>query len=406
LEKNKLFEERAALVAEIKRLRHILSDNNEVWAIVRSELLAIRDKYADERRTEIIDESGEFAIEDLIADENMIITISHAGYIKRTNTALYRKQRRGGKGVTAAETKEEDWIEHLFVGTTHNYLLIFTDKGRCYWLRVFDLPEGGRTTKGRPIVNLLQLEKDETVRTVLATTQFDDEHFLIFATAQGQVCRQALSLYSNPRKGGIKAIKIADNDNLVDVKLTNGQSEIILATRNNMACRFHETDARSLGRDTGGVRGITLVDGDVVIGLETPRAGASLLTVCENGFGKRSAVEDYRMIHRGGKGVKNIKSSERNGAVVAIKEVIDEDEFILVTREGISLRTKVKDLRIISRVTQGVRLINLTDDDVVMSVARIAEKDDDDETDDQIEETPAIAKDSAVDDLDTKDTDD
>ncbi len=401
LEKNKLFEERKNLCAEIERLRQILADNSKVWAIVRSELIAVRDKYGDERRTEIVDESGEFAVEDLIADENMVITISHSGYIKRTNTALYRKQRRGGKGVTGAETKDEDWIEQLFVGTAHNYLLFFTDFGRCYWLRVYELPEGGRNTKGRPIVNLLDLEKGDSIRAVVPTTQFDDEHFLIFATANGMVCRQALSLYENPRRGGIKAIKIAENDRLVDVKLTNGQSEVILATRGNMACRFHETDCRSLGRFTGGVRGITLNKGDEVIGLETPRQGASLLTICENGFGKRSDVNDYRLIRRGGKGVKNIKSSERNGAVVAIKEVVDEDEFIIITREGITLRTKVKDLRVLSRVTQGVRLINLAENDVVCSVARIAEKDDEEEEEET--PTPDDNKSDAIDDFETKD---
>lgn len=406
LEKDKLFDERATLVAEIKRLRHILSDNAVVWSIVRGELVAVRDKYGDERRTEIVDDTGEFAIEDLIADENMVITISHAGYIKRTNTDLYRRQKRGGKGITAADTKEEDWIEQLFVGTTHNYLLFFTDRGRAYWRRVYELPEGGRNTKGRAIINMLELEKGENVRTVLPVTNFDADHFLIFATAKGQICRQSLDLYSNPRKTGIKAIKVAEDDRLVDVKLTNGQNEVILATRNNMAVRFHETDARSLGRDTGGVRGIDLTGDDLVIGIEAPRPGSSLLTVCENGFGKRTAVEEYRMIKRGGKGVKNIKTSLRNGAVVAIKEVVDEDGFIIITKEGISLRTKVEDLRVLSRVTQGVRLINIAEGDIVMTVARIAEKEEDEEIDDAtvtVEPTATVDTTNAADDIDTQD---
>lgn len=378
LEKHKLFEEADELVKAIKEFRKILGETLEVWKIVRKELLEVKAKYGDARRTEIVDDAGDLSIEDLIAEENMVITISHTGYIKRTPTSLYRRQRRGGKGVTGAETKEEDWVEHLFVGTTHNYLMFFTDRGQAHWLKVYEIPQGGRATKGRPVVNMLQLEPNESVRAVLPVREFDDEHFLIFATAQGQVCKQALSLYDNPRKAGIKAIKIDDGDALCDVKLTSGQSEIILATKKGMAVRFHETAARPMGRFTGGVRGVTLNKGDEVIGLETPRPGATLLTVCANGYGKRSAVEDYRLINRGGKGVINIKTTDRNGDVVAVKEVIDDDELIMVTREGMAIRTKVADVRTISRNTQGVRFINLTDNDKVVGVARLAEKDEGD----------------------------
>jgi len=380
LEKSKLYHEADELVKAITRYREILGETSEVWKIVKKELQEVKAKYNDARRTEIVDDTGDLTIEDLIAEENMVITISHSGYIKRTPTVLYRRQKRGGRGSTGVETKEEDWVEHLFVGTTHNYLMFFTDKGQAHWLKVYEIPQGGRATKGRPVVNLLQLSEGENIRAVLPVgNKFDDTRFLIFATAKGQVCKQALSLYNNPRKVGIKAINIEDGDELCDVKLTNGQSEIILATRMGMACRFHETAVRSMGRFTSGVKGISLNTDDHVIGVETPRPGADLLTVCENGYGKRSNVEDYRLINRGGKGVINIKATERNGKVVAIKEVIDEDELIMITREGMSIRSRVADTRTISRNTQGVRLINLQDDDLVVGVARLAEKEDDEE---------------------------
>lgn len=379
LEKSKLLEERDQLVEAITKYRRILGDIREVWAIVRQELLEIKKKFADERRTEIVDESGELRIEDLIADENMIITITHSGYIKRTPTDQYRRQRRGGKGVLGAETKEEDWVEHLFVGTTHNYLMFFTDRGRAYWLRVYEIPQAGRHARGRAVVNMLELEPGEKICAVLPVRDFEEGQFLIFATAKGQVCKQALSLYSRPRRAGIKAIGIGEGDTLVDVKLTNGQQEVILATRHGMAIHFHESVVRPMGRDTSGVRGINLNKGDEVIGLETPRPNATLLTVCERGFGKRSAVADYRITNRGGKGVINIKTTERNGLVVAVKEVLDEDELIVMTREGKAIRLRVSDIRVVSRNTQGVKIIDIAEGDVVTGVARLAEKDSDEE---------------------------
>lgn len=379
LEKNKLFEERQELVKMIKHFRQILGDMSEVWKIVRREMLEVKAKFGDPRRTEIVDEASDLSIEDLIAEENMVITISHQGYIKRTPTSLYRRQKRGGKGSTGAETKEEDWVEHLFVGTTHNYLMFFTDRGVAHWLKVYELPQASRAAKGRPVVNMLQLEPNEKIRAVLPVREFDDNHFLIFATAKGQVCKQALSLYSNPRKVGIKAINIDEGDRLVDVKLTSGQSEIVLATKHGMAIRFHETDVRPMGRFTGGVRGISLNNDDAVIAVETPRPGATLLTVCENGHGKRSSVDDYRLIGRGGKGVINIRTTDRNGIVIDVKEVLDDDELIIITREGISIRARVSDCRTISRNTQGVRLINVADGDLVVGVSRLSEKEDEDE---------------------------
>ncbi len=388
LEKHKLLEEQEELIKAITHFRKVLGDIAEVWRIVRRELLEVKGKWGDERRTEIVDESGDLSVEDLIAEENMVISVSHSGYIKRTPTSQYRSQRRGGKGVTGAETKEEDWVENLFIGTTHNYLMFFTDRGQAHWLKVYELPQGGRATKGRPIVNMLQLEPGERIQTVLPVSKFEDTQFLIFATSKGQVCKQSLALYSNPRKAGIKAIKVEDDDTLVDVKLTSGQSEIILATSKGMAVRFHETDVRPMGRFTGGVRGINLAPKDKVIGLETPRPTASLLTVCEMGFGKRSSVEDYRLITRGGKGVINIKTTDRNGLVVAVKEVIDDDELIMMTRDGMTIRSKVSGIRTISRNTQGVRLINLDADDRVVGVARLAEKDPEDTDDAETDENP------------------
>jgi DNA gyrase subunit A len=381
LEKSKLLEERDQLIEAITKYRHILGDVREVWAIVREELLEVKKKYADERRTEITDAATDMPIESLIPDENMVITITHSGYIKRTPTDQYRRQRRGGKGVVGAEMREQDWVEHLFIGTTHNYLMFFTDQGRAYWLKVYDIPQAGRQSRGRAIVNMLELQPDEKVCAVLPVSDFDEGKFLIFATARGQVCKQALPLYGNVRRTGIKAINIGEGDTLVDVKLTNGQQDIILATRKGMAIRFHETVVRPMGRDTGGVRGILLHKGDEVIGLESPRPGATLLTVCEHGYGKRSAVEDYRLTNRGGKGVINIRTTERNGLVVAVKEVVDTEELIVMTREGRAIRLKVSDIRVISRNTQGVRIIDLAEGDLVTGVARLAESDDEEEPD-------------------------
>jgi DNA gyrase subunit A len=376
LEKSKLLEERDQLVEAITNYRRILGDIREVWAIVRRELIEVKKKYADERRTEIIEADTDMPIESLIPDENMVITITHSGYIKRTPTDQYRRQRRGGKGVVGAETREQDWVEHLFVGTTHNYLMFFTDKGRAYWLKVYDIPQANRQARGRAIVNLLELQPEEKICAVLPVRNFEEELYLLFATAKGQVCKQALSLYSNVRRTGIKAISIAEGDTLVDVKLTNGRQDVILATRKGMAIRFHETVVRPMGRDTSGVRGILLNKDDEVIGVEAPRPEATLLTVCEHGYGKRSAVADYRVTNRGGKGVINIRTTERNGLVVAVKEVVDGEELIVMTREGRAIRLRVSEIRVVSRNTQGVRLIDIAEGDVVTGVARLAESDD------------------------------
>ena len=374
LERDKLEEEYRELKKLIKELRGILEDPAKVQAVIKKELLEIREKYGDDRRSVIIESSEDVSIEDLIAEENMVITVSHAGYIKRTPTSLYRRQQRGGKGIAAMDTKEEDWVEYLFIGTTHNYMMFFTDRGRAHWLKIYELPQGGRATRGRPIVNMLQLEPGERVQAMIPVREFDDAHFLLMATAKGQIVKNALSLYSNPRKVGINAIRIEEGDRLIDVKLTAGNQEVIIGTRDGMAVRFNEQDVRAMGRFVQGVRAITLRGDDVVIGMEVCRPNATILTVCENGYGKRTQIDEYRLTRRGGIGVINIKTSERNGKVIAIKEVLDDEELIMITQKGMSIRCPVQNIRTIGRNTQGVCLINLEEGDRLTDVARLGEK--------------------------------
>lgn len=376
LEIQKLKDELKQLKNTIKDLNSILGSPEKIMQIIRNELLDIKTRFNDARRTEIVESTEDLTIEDLIAEENMVITISHQGYIKRTPTSLYRRQKRGGRGITGMESKEGDWAENVFVGTTHNYLLFFTNHGRAHWLKVYEIPQAGRASKGRPIVNLLTLEDGEKVHAVIPVKEFDDKHFLIMSTRKGMVVKNALSLYSNPRKIGIKAIKIVEGDELISVRMTNGQQEVFIGTMKGQAVHFHEIDIRPSGRFTQGVIGIRMGKGDVVIGMEVLRPNSTILTVCENGFGKRTLAEDYRLIHRGGKGVINIKVTQRNGKVISIMEVINEDELIMLTQQGMSIRCHVKDIRVISRNTQGVTLINLLEDDKIVAVARIEEKED------------------------------
>ncbi len=379
LEREKLEEEFKELKATIADLQDILERPERVREIISEELDAIGDKFGDERRTQIVESSADLTIEDLIAEERMVVSITHSGYIKRTPSDLYRSQKRGGRGVQGATTKDEDWVEHLFVGTTHDYIMFFTDQGKAYWLKIYELPQGGRATKGRPVINLLEIEKGETIQAVVPVSEFDDQHFLTFATAKGQIIRNNLSLYSNPRRTGIKAVKMADDDYLVSVFQTDGQSEIFIGTQDGMAIRFHESDVRDTGRGTGGVRGITLADDDKVIGMASVRPGTTLLTVCENGYGKRTDTDDYRLIKRGGKGVISIRTSERNGKVISLLEVQDADEIMLMTLSGMTVRSKVSDISVIGRATQGVRLINLKADDRLTNATRIEEDKEDEE---------------------------
>jgi DNA gyrase subunit A len=373
LEIDKLVAEHKELIATIEDLAGILADPAKVIAVIKKELIDVRDKYGDERVTEIVDAEGELTVEDLIAEERMVITVTHQGYIKRTPTNLYRRQKRGGKGKIGANLKEDDWIEDLFVGTTHNYMMFFTNKGKAYWLKVYELPQGGRASRGRPIVNLLQLEPGEQIQSMIPISRFAEDQYLVMCTRKGQVVKNSLDLYSNPRKVGIKAINIADGDELISVRLTDGNHELFIATRRGMAVRFIESDVRPMGRFVGGVRGVRLEGDDEVIGMVALRPGSMILTVCEKGYGKRTQADEYRLTKRGGKGVINIRTTERNGKVIAVLDVVESDELIMISHHGQTIRSAVADMRVISRATQGVRLIDLEEDDVITSVARIEE---------------------------------
>lgn len=388
LEREKIEAEYTELTTTIEHLRKVLDTPRMILDIIKTELKEVKSKHNDKRRTEIIDSSADIDIEDLIAEENMVITVTHTGYIKRTPTTTYRRQHRGGRGIMGMGTKEEDWVEHLFIGTTHNYILFFSNKGKAYWLKVYALPQGGRATRGRSIANVLNIESGEVIKSMIPVSEFDDQHYLIMATKKGKVVKNALSLYSNPRKVGIKAINVAEDDELIDVKLTNGQQEILLATKKGNAIRFHETEVRSMGRFTSGVKGISLRKDDVVIGMTIPRRDSTILTVCEKGYGKRTNIEEYRVAHRGGMGVISIRTGDRNGDVVSVKEVFDEDELMIITINGVLIRTAISPIRTISRATKGVKLINLDEGDLIASVARLQQEEVDDNIPENGEEPP------------------
>jgi DNA gyrase subunit A len=344
-------------------------------ALLKSELQQIAAKYGDERRTEITSDEGEFTIEDLIADEEMVITISHSGYIKRTSVSTYKKQRRGGRGLNGQALKDEDFVEHLFVASTHEYILVFTDDGRCFWLKVHEIPQAGRAAKGKPVVNLINVTPDTKVQAIVPVREFRDDQFLLFATKQGTVKKTALSQYSNPRTTGIKAIKIEQGDELIDVQITSGTNDIVLATRHGLSIRFHEQDVREMGRDTTGVKGIELGPRDALIGMVVIKRDATLLVVAERGIGKCSKIDDYRVQRRGGKGIITINRTEKTGDAVSIMEVLPEDELMLMTKQGILIRMPVKGIRVAGRNTQGVKLVNLDQNDLVMAVARVVPED-------------------------------
>ncbi|HEV7992076.1 MAG TPA: DNA gyrase subunit A [Gemmatimonadaceae bacterium] len=375
LEIDKLEEELKEVRAFIKELRTLLGSREKRMALLKSELVEIERKYGDERRSEITSDEGEFTIEDLIADEEMVITISHSGYIKRTSVSTYKKQRRGGRGLNGQALKDEDFIEHLFIGSTHEYLLVFTDDGRCFWLRVHEIPQGGRATKGKPVVNLINVTPDTKVQAIVPVREFRDDQYLLFGTVKGTVKKTALSAYANPRSNGIKAIKIEDGDELMDVQITSGTNDIVLATRHGLSIRFHEQDVREMGRDTTGVKGIELGPRDEVIGMVVIRREATLLVVAERGIGKCSPIDDYRVQKRGGKGIITIHRTEKTGDAVSIMEVLPEDELMLMTKQGILIRMPVKGIRVAGRNTQGVKLVNLDEKDLVMAVARVVPED-------------------------------
>jgi DNA gyrase subunit A len=371
LEIDKLEAELKEVRALIKDLRSLLESKPRRLKLMKDELQKIVDTYGDERRTEITSDQGEFTIEDLIAEEDMVVTISHSGYIKRTPVTTYRRQRRGGRGSSGADLKELDFIERLFIASTHDYILIFTDDGRCFWLKVHELPQAGRATKGKPIVNLINVTPDTQIKSIVPVREFNDESFLLFCTRDGTVKKTKLSEYSNPRTSGIKAIKIEKGDELINVAVTSGTNDIVLATKHGLSVRFHESDVRDMGRDTTGVKGIELRPDDRVVGMVVIKREATLLVVTEKGLGKCTHIDDYRVQKRGGKGILTVNRTDKTGDVVALMEVLPEDEIMLITRGGIVIRSSVNQVRVTGRNAQGVRLVSLDDGDVVTAVARV-----------------------------------
>jgi len=380
LEREKIVAEFVDVLALIVKLREILGSEKLVLDIIVDELTEVKKQFGDERRTEIVAEASDIDIEDLIVEEDMVITVSRGGYIKRSPLSLYRAQRRGGKGRIGATTKEEDVVEHLFVASTHSYILAFTSKGRMHWIKVYEVPQLGPATRGKAIVNLLNLDPNERVVALASTKDFPEDQYLVFATKQGLVKKTALAAYSNVRSGGIIAINIEDGDELLSVRVTDGTRQIFIGTHLGQGIRFAETDVRPTGRDTTGVWGIALKkDSDYVVEMEVVEEHGHLLTVTEKGYGKRSEASEYRFQSRGGSGVINIKVTEKNGPVAGIKSVTDADQLLLITQSGMLIRIKVKDIRETGRAAQGVRLINLDEGDRVVAVAKLAEPDDGDE---------------------------
>jgi DNA gyrase subunit A len=371
LEVEKLKAEIREVRALIKELKAILASKKRRMTIVKRELDELVKKYGDERRTEIAGEIGDFSLEDLIPEEEMVVTVSHEGYIKRMPVDTYRRQRRGGRGIAGMATKEEDWVEHLFTASTHDYILFFTARGRVHWLKVHQIPQTSRTARGRPIVNLIRINTDDRVTAMVPVREFSEDRYLLFATLKGIVKKTSLAAYGNIRSSGINAIGIAAGDELMDVRLTSGDDEVVLATRRGKAIRFHEREVRKMGRVARGVKGIVLGRGDKLIGLVTVEDEAALLVVTEKGMGKRTKISQYRMQRRGGKGVINVRLSAKTGKVVSIKEVEDDDELVLITRNGIVNRQRVAEIRETGRNAQGVRLINLDRGDQVVDVTRV-----------------------------------
>ena len=377
LERQKILDELAELLKTIERLRGILASERLLMQIIVDELKAIREKHGDERRTVIIDgESGDLSIEELIVEEDMAITVSNTGYIKRTAITTYRNQKRGGKGRIGMRTREEDFVSHLFVASTHAYIMIFTDRGRAYWLKVHEIPDVGPDGKGKSIANLVSMEPGEKIAATLAVKEFPEDKFVVMGTLKGIVKKTSLDAFSNPRAGGIIAMGVEDGDAVITVQQSDGTGQVLIGTHDGMAIRFEETDVRPMGRTAYGVRGITLRDQDFVVAMEVAKPGGTLLTVTERGFGKRTEIDEYRVQTRGGVGVINITTSERNGLVVGVSYVQAGDELLVITQQGMILRMLTNDVRSIGRATQGVTIIDLEEDDRVVSIARLVEKED------------------------------
>jgi DNA gyrase subunit A len=389
LERDKIVDEYSEVLRLIARLKEILGSESEVLKIIVTELREIKEKFGDPRRTEIIAQTAEITLEDTIVEEDMVVNITHTGYIKRSAVSLYRAQRRGGKGKTGIKTRDEDFVVHLFIASTKDYMLFFTDAGKVYWLKVYELPEGGRATRGKAIVNLLNLSPQEKISAILPVREFSEDKYIMMATRQGVVKKTNLKEYSNVRVGGIMAVNLDEGDKLIAVSLTDGKQDVLLASRNGKSIRFREEEARPMGRVTRGVRGMTLEDDDVVIGMEivNDMTGSTLFTVTENGFGKRTGLTEYRLQSRGGKGVITIKTTDRNGCVVDIKQVTDENDLMLISDQGKIIRISVAQFSVIGRNTQGVRLMVTEEAERLVAVAKLAEKEEVDDTGDDDEET-------------------
>ena len=401
LEQDKLRTEYDELLLTIADLKEILEKVERRMEIIKEELAMVRDKYGDERRSKIEYAGGDLSMEDMIPDEQVVITISHAGYIKRTSLNEYKTQNRGGVGQKASTTRDEDFLEDIFVGTNHQYMLFFTEKGKCFWMRVFEIPEGSRTSKGRAIQNLINIEQDDNVKAVICTQDIKDEeyinsHYVIMCTKKGIVKKTSLEQYSRPRSNGINAITVRDGDMLLEAKLTTGDSHVLLGLKSGKAIRFDESKTRPMGRNASGVRGIRLADdNDEVIGMVAVNdMDSEILVVSEKGYGKRSSLEDYRETNRGGKGVKTISVTEKTGGLVALKNVQDDDGLMIINKSGVAIRIDVSDLRVMGRATQGVRLINLKGNDSIAAVAKVAKEEEEEgvvesaETDTTVESTP------------------
>ena len=386
LEQEKLRDEFEELNKTIERLKNILSNKDLRMDIIKDELTVVKDKYGDERRSIIDYTGGNFSVEDMIPNEKVVVTISHAGYIKRTSLSEYKLQNRGGVGQKASTTRNEDFLEHLFVGTNHQYMLFFTQKGKCFWMRVYEIPEGSKTSKGRAIQNLINIEQDDKVKAFINTQDLKDSdyinsHYVIMATKKGQVVKTSLEKYSRPRANGINAINIKDDDELLEAKLTTGNSQIMLAVKSGKAIRFEEDKTRPLGRGASGVRGIKLKNQlDEVIGMvSVSDVNSDILVVSENGFGKRSSLDDYRITNRGGKGVKTISITEKTGNLVALKNVSDDDDLMIIKKSGVAIRMSVSDLRVMGRATQGVKLVKIKEEGAIAAVAKVMKDQDEDD---------------------------
>ena len=382
LEQDKLRTEYDELLKTIADLKDILENKERRMEIIKTELLEIKEKYGDNRRSKIEHAGGNFSVEDMIPDQKVVITISHAGYIKRTPLVEYKTQNRGGVGQKASTTRDEDFLQDIFVGTNHQYMLFFTQKGKCFWMRVYEIPEGSKTAKGRAIQNLINIEQDDKVKAFICTQdlkveEYINNHYVIMATKKGQVKKTALEQYSRPRANGINAITIREDDELLEARLTNGLSQILIAVQSGKAIRFEESKTRPMGRNASGVRGISLAspDDEVVGMVAVNDMDANILVVSKNGYGKRSALDDYRITNRGGKGVKTISITEKTGHLVALKSVSDADDLMIINKSGIAIRMEVAGLRVMGRATQGVRLINLKENDNIAAIAKVIKDD-------------------------------